>query len=52
MAAESGVEGVFCEVPAHSLAVAARPDDGRAFASSRADGAENIGRGGALVLTR
>ena len=50
MGAGSDVEGDLCE--ARSLAVAARHDDGRALAFIGADGAENIGRGGALVLGR
>jgi hypothetical protein len=44
------VEGDLLEVHAHRFAVAPGHDDGRAFAFSRTDRAEDVGRGGALIL--
>jgi hypothetical protein len=42
----------FGEMQAHRLGIAARQDKSRAFAVPGADGAEDIGRGGALVVRR
>jgi hypothetical protein len=39
-------------MPLHGLGVAARQDEARANAARRADGSENIGRLGALILGR
>ena len=50
MGARRDVESDLFEVHPHRLAVAAGHDDGRALAFSRTDGAEDVGRGGALIL--
>jgi hypothetical protein len=44
--------GEFCEVQVHRLGVAGRQDQGRAIALLWADGAEDVGGGGALVAGR
>ena len=55
---EDGV-GAWCdglgdlrEVQVHRLGVAGRQDQGRALALFRADGTEDVGRGGALIAGR
>ena len=50
MGAGRDVEGDLCQMHSHRLAVAPGHDDGGALAFSRADGAEDIGRGRALIL--
>jgi hypothetical protein len=49
MGARRDLHGDFGEVQVHRLGVAVGQDERCAFAVLRADGAENIGRGGALI---
>ena len=44
--------GDLGEMQVHRLGIAGRQDQGRALALSRADGTEDIGRGGALITRR
>jgi hypothetical protein len=41
--------GDFCEVQVHRLGVAGRQDQGGSLSLLRADGSEDVGRGGALI---
>jgi hypothetical protein len=52
MAARSDVFGDFRQVQVHRLAVAKGQDEPHAFALFRANRAEYVGRGGALVARR
>ena len=47
----SGSDGVgdFCQMQVHRLGIAGRQDQASSFAEFRADGAEDVGRGGALI---
>jgi hypothetical protein len=47
----SGSDGVgdFCQMQVHRLGIAGRQDQASCFAELRADGAEDVGRGGALI---
>ena len=44
--------GDFRQMQVHRLGIAGRQDQGRAFALLRADRAEDVGRGGALITGR
>ena len=46
------IGGDLGEMKVHCLGVAGRQNQGCSLASSRADGAEDVGRGGALVARR
>jgi len=52
VAAGSDLPGDFGEMQVHRLGVAGRQDQGGTLAVFRADGAENVGRGGTLVERR
>ena len=52
VAAGGDLFGDFGEMQVHRFGVAARQDQGSTFSVFRADGAENVGRGGALVEGR
>jgi len=52
MGAWADLGGDFVEVPLHGLGVAAGQDEGGADAALGADGAEDVGRFGALIVRR